>query len=126
MFGIFKKKNYSDKMQEEAKEMETDIKETNIINEKNANLSDQSFSMLIEDVFSITGRGVVVTGTVKRGQVTVGDTVTVESPNGNFSTKVNGIEMFRKKKETAVSGDNCGILVEGNQSQYQSASALTK
>lgn len=62
---------------------------------------------VIEDVFTITGRGTVVTGTVTKGSFSVGDKVTV---NG-IETTITGIEQFRKKLDTVNAGDNAGILL---------------
>jgi len=74
------------------------------------NTTGGSFHMTVDDVFTITGRGTVVTGKVDSGEVRVGDIVTI---NGSRTTKVQGIEMFRKTLDVAVAGDNCGILLEG-------------
>jgi elongation factor Tu len=64
--------------------------------------------MTVGDVFSIRGRGTVVTGRIEAGAVRVGDTVRV---NGARPVSVDGIEMFRKTVETAGVGDNVGLLV---------------
>jgi translation elongation factor EF-Tu-like GTPase len=71
------------------------------------------FTMPVEDVFMITGRGVVVTGRIATGVATVGQPVSVVR-NGVVvaATKVNGIEMFRAVKETATVGDNVGLLLD--------------
>ncbi|MPN02401.1 Elongation factor Tu [bioreactor metagenome] len=70
--------------------------------------------MPIEDVFTITGRGTVVTGRVERGQVKVGDTVSIigltEEPKNSVVT---GVEMFRKLLDYAEAGDNIGCLLRG-------------
>ena len=75
---------------------------------------DKPFLMPIEDVFTITGRGTVVTGRVERGQVKVGDTVQVvglqDEPR---QTVVTGVEMFRKLMDYAEAGDNIGCLLRG-------------
>jgi len=75
---------------------------------------DKPFLMPIEDVFTITGRGTVVTGRVERGQVKVGDTVQIvglmEQPK---QTVVTGVEMFRKLLDYAEAGDNIGCLLRG-------------
>lgn len=73
--------------------------------------SSGSFEFNVEDVFSITGRGTVVTGRVTSGKVNVGDNVTI-LPSG-LSTTVTGIEMFRKSLDCAQVGDNAGILLRG-------------
>ena len=67
------------------------------------------FHMVVEDVFTITGRGTVVTGRVDTGEVHVGDTVTI---SGRRQTQVIGVEMFRKTLDYARAGDNCGILLK--------------
>ena len=66
------------------------------------------FRMTVGDVFSIRGRGTVVTGSVEAGSVRIGDTVRV---NGARAVNVDGIEMFRKTVEIANVGDNVGLLV---------------
>jgi elongation factor Tu len=75
---------------------------------------DKPFSMPIEDVFSITGRGTVVTGRVERGQIKVGDEVEIvgfdERPRKTVAT---GVEMFRKMMDYAEAGDNIGVLLRG-------------
>ena len=75
---------------------------------------DKPFLMPIEDVFTITGRGTVVTGRVERGQVKVGDNVSIvglmDEPK---STVVTGVEMFRKLLDFAEAGDNIGTLLRG-------------
>jgi translation elongation factor EF-Tu-like GTPase len=75
-----------------------------------------AFTMPVEDVFMITGRGVVVTGRVATGVVTLDQPVTVVR-NGAVvaSTKIKGIEMFRAVKETATVGDNVGLLLDAIQ-----------
>ena len=71
------------------------------------------FSMTIEDVFAITGRGTVVTGRVASGMVRVGMPVTVTTAAGTLSSTVTGIEQFRKKMDTAAAGENVGLLLDG-------------
>ena len=75
---------------------------------------DKPFLMPIEDVFTITGRGTVVTGRVERGQVRVGDTVDIVGLNEETGkTVVTGVEMFRKLLDYAETGDNIGCLLRG-------------
>ena len=70
--------------------------------------------MPIEDVFTITGRGTVVTGRVERGQVKVGDTVEIVGlQDESKKTVVTGVEMFRKLLDYAETGDNIGCLLRG-------------
>ncbi len=75
--------------------------------------TDKPFLMPIEDVFTITGRGTVVTGRVERGQVRVGDTVEIIGIHETQSTVVTGVEMFRKLLDYAEAGDNIGVLLRG-------------
>ena len=73
------------------------------------------FLMVIEDSFTITGRGTIVTGTITSGRINVGDTVKIRHvATGEVSaTTVAGIEMFRKLLDTAGVGENVGILLRG-------------
>ncbi|MGI6668671.1 MAG: elongation factor Tu [Acetivibrionales bacterium] len=89
---------------------------------------DKPFAMSIEDVFSITGRGTVVTGRVERGKVKVGDEVEIvglmDAPR---KTVVTGVEMFRKLLDEAVAGDNIGCLLRGIQrDEVQRGQVLAK
>ena len=75
---------------------------------------DKPFLMSIEDVFTITGRGTVVTGRVERGVLHVGDTVEIVGLSHEVKkTVVTGIEMFRKILDEAQAGDNVGVLLRG-------------
>jgi elongation factor Tu len=74
---------------------------------------DKPFQMAIEDVFSITGRGTVVTGRVDRGVVKVGDEVEIVGLRETRKTIVTGVEMFRKLLDQAQAGDNIGCLLRG-------------
>ncbi|MEI9989478.1 MAG: elongation factor Tu [Rhizomicrobium sp.] len=74
---------------------------------------DQPFLMPIEDVFSISGRGTVVTGRVERGIVKVGETVEIIGIRPTSSTTVTGVEMFRKLLDQGQAGDNIGALLRG-------------
>ena len=74
---------------------------------------DQDFLMPIEDIFTISGRGTVVTGRVERGRVTVGDTVEIVGIRETKSTVVTGVEMFRKLLDSGEAGDNIGVLLRG-------------
>jgi elongation factor Tu len=69
--------------------------------------------MPIEDIFTIQGRGTVVTGKIYRGQVCVGDAVEIVGIRDNQSTTVTGVEMFRKEMDCGLAGDNCGVLIRG-------------
>ena len=77
--------------------------------------TDKPFLMATEDVFSITGRGTVVTGRVERGTVTVGDEVDIVGLAETRSVTVTGLEMFQKTLEESVAGDNVGVLLRGIQ-----------
>ncbi|MBT7616006.1 MAG: elongation factor Tu, partial [Calditrichaeota bacterium] len=74
---------------------------------------DMPFLMPIEDVFSITGRGTVVTGRVERGIIHVGDNVEILGLGTKRSTVCTGVEMFRKLLDQGQAGDNCGLLLRG-------------
>ncbi len=75
--------------------------------------TDKPFLMPIEDVFTITGRGTVVTGRVERGQLKLNDEVEIVGLKPTQKTVVTGIEMFRKQLDYAESGDNAGVLLRG-------------
>jgi elongation factor Tu len=75
--------------------------------------TDKEFLMPVEDVFSISGRGTVVTGRVERGQVCVGESIEIVGIKDTQSTTVTGVEMFRKEMDCGVAGDNCGVLLRG-------------
>ncbi|MBU6472093.1 MAG: elongation factor Tu, partial [Alphaproteobacteria bacterium] len=74
---------------------------------------DQPFLMPIEDVFSISGRGTVVTGRVERGVVKVGESVEIVGIKPTSTTTVTGVEMFRKLLDQGQAGDNVGCLLRG-------------
>jgi len=74
---------------------------------------DQNFLMPIEDVFSISGRGTVVTGRVETGVVNVGDEVEIVGIKDTTKTTVTGVEMFRKLLDSGQAGDNIGALIRG-------------
>src|SRR5512143_3073081 len=70
--------------------------------------------MSIEDVFSIKGRGTVVTGRVDRGRIKVGDPVDIVGlRDKSMASVVTGVEMFNKSKDEGIAGDNCGLLLRG-------------
>ena len=75
--------------------------------------TDKPFLMPIEDVFTITGRGTVVTGRVERGQLKLNDEVEIVGIKDTKKTVVTGIEMFRKQLDYAEAGDNAGVLLRG-------------
>jgi elongation factor Tu len=74
---------------------------------------DQPFLMPIEDVFSISGRGTVVTGRIERGIVKVGEEVEIVGLRDTVKTTVTGVEMFRKLLDSGEAGDNVGALLRG-------------
>ena len=74
---------------------------------------DRPFLMPIEDVFSISGRGTVVTGRVERGVVNVGEEVEIVGIKNTVKTTVTGVEMFRKLRDRGQAGDNIGALLRG-------------
>jgi len=75
--------------------------------------NDKPFLMSIEDVFTITGRGTVVTGRVERGTLKLNDEVEIVGIKETKKTVVTGIEMFRKQLDYAEAGDNAGVLLRG-------------
>ncbi len=75
--------------------------------------TEKPFLMPIEDVFTITGRGTVVTGRVERGRLNLNDEVEIVGLKETKKTTVTGIEMFRKQLDYAESGDNAGVLLRG-------------
>ena len=74
---------------------------------------DQPFLMPVEDVFSISGRGTVVTGRVERGIIKVGEEVEIVGLRPTIKTTVTGVEMFRKLLDQGQAGDNIGALLRG-------------
>ena len=74
---------------------------------------DKPFSLAIEDVFSISGRGTVVTGRVEQGKLNVGDKIEIVGIKDTIETTATGIEMFRKLLDYAEAGDNVGVLLRG-------------
>jgi elongation factor Tu len=74
---------------------------------------DQPFLMPIEDIFSISGRGTVVTGRIERGKVKVGEEVEIVGFRETRKTVVTGVEMFKKQLDEGMAGDNAGLLLRG-------------
>jgi elongation factor Tu len=74
---------------------------------------DKPFLMPIEDIFSIEGRGTVVTGRIERGRVKVGEEIEIVGVKDTMKTTVTGIEMFYKQLDEGMAGDNAGILLRG-------------
>ncbi|MFN3697636.1 MAG: elongation factor Tu [Pseudobdellovibrio sp.] len=79
--------------------------------------TDKTFLMPVEDVFSISGRGTVVTGRVERGIVKVNDEIEIIGIKPTQKTTVTGIEMFRKLLDEGRAGDNCGVLLRGTKKE---------
>ncbi len=89
--------------------------------------NDKPFLMSIEDVFTITGRGTVVTGRVERGQLKLNDEVEIVGIRDTQKTVVTGIEMFRKQLDYAEAGDNAGVLLRGiSREQVERGQVLAK
>ncbi len=88
---------------------------------------DQPFLMPIEDVFSISGRGTVVTGRVERGVVNVGDEIEIVGVKDTQKTTCTGVEMFRKLLDRGEAGDNIGALIRGvDREQVERGQVLCK
>ena len=89
--------------------------------------TDKPFLMSIEDVFTITGRGTVVTGRVERGTLKLNDEVEIVGIRPTQKTVVTGIEMFRKQLDVAEAGDNAGVLLRGiSREQVERGQVLAK
>ncbi|MGD3149191.1 EF-Tu/IF-2/RF-3 family GTPase, partial [Acinetobacter baumannii] len=83
--------------------------------------------MPIEDVFSISGRGTVVTGRVEAGIIKVGEEVEIVGIKDTVKTTVTGVEMFRKLLDEGRAGENCGILLRGTKrEEVQRGQVLAK
>jgi len=78
---------------------------------------DKPFLMPVEDIFSIEGRGTVVTGRIERGTVKVGEEIEIVGIKDTSKTTVTGIEMFNKSLESGMAGDNAGILLRGTKKE---------
>jgi len=88
---------------------------------------DKPFLMPIEDVFSIKGRGTVVTGRIERGKVDVNDEIEIVGVKDTVKTVVTGVEMFRKTLDEGQAGDNVGVLVRGlEKNQVERGQVLAK
>jgi elongation factor Tu len=75
--------------------------------------TDKDLLMAIEDIFTIQGRGTVVTGKIEKGKVCIGDAVEIVGLKDTQKTTVTGVEMFRKEMDCGEAGDNCGVLIRG-------------
>ena len=79
--------------------------------------TDKDFLLPIEDIFSIPGRGTVVTGRIEKGVVKVGDTIEIVGIKPTQTTTVTGVEMFRKEMDQGEAGDNVGVLLRGTKKE---------
>lgn len=79
--------------------------------------TDKPFLMPIEDVFSISGRGTVVTGRLERGTLKLGESIEIVGIRDTQTTTVTGIEMFHKEMDMSEAGDNCGVLLRGTKKE---------
>lgn len=79
--------------------------------------TDKPFLMPIEDIFSIEGRGTVVTGRIERGQIKIGEEIEIVGLKPTAKTVVTGIEMFNKQLDSGMAGDNAGILLRGTKKE---------
>ena len=113
LFDFLKKSNKSD-VELYYEERNKSTNNQNITVNPPVNSSSQSlFNMLVEDVFSIVGRGTVVTGRIQLGSVSVGETVVLQRVNGSTrNVTVVGIEQFRHRLNSAQAGDNVGLLLQ--------------
>ena len=87
---------------------------------------DQDFLMPIEDVFSISGRGTVVTGRVERGVINVNDEIEITGIKDTTKTVCTGVEMFRKLLDRGEAGDNVGVLLRGTKEEVERGQVLAK
>jgi elongation factor Tu len=79
--------------------------------------TEKDFLMPVEDVFSISGRGTVVTGRIERGTIKIGEVIEIVGIRDTQTTTVTGVEMFRKEMEMGEAGDNCGVLLRGTKKE---------
>lgn len=115
LFDIFKKKKTDDgTYHREAGSNNAEDYYNNCCNTGVSGEDYGAFRITVQDVFSITGRGTVITGQIESGSITVGDTVTLRRKDGSSrEIEVTGLEMFRKMLDTAKQGDNVGLLLHG-------------
>src|SRR6202040_539279 len=78
---------------------------------------DKPFAMPIEDIFSISGRGTVVTGRIERGKVKVGEEMAIVGFRPTVKRVITGVEMFRKLLDEGMAGDNVGLLLRGTEKE---------
>lgn len=106
IFDLFKKKSADEEMKIQAQQIENNT----LNDERFKEESNKPFSMTIEDVFTISGRGTVVVGTIESGIIRFNDIVLIERIGR--TTTIKGIEAFRKQMDVAQAGDNVGLLLE--------------
>lgn len=88
--------------------------------------TDPTFRMTVQDVFSIKGRGTVVTGRIESGTIAVGNEIRIQSGGSSKTAVVSGVEMFRKVTSQANAGDNVGLLLKDiGKEDVQSGDILT-
>jgi elongation factor Tu len=89
--------------------------------------ADQDFLMPVEDVFTIQGRGTVVTGRIEKGTIKLNEEIEIVGMKDTMKTTVTGIEMFRKEMDEGQAGDNAGILLRGiKKEEVQRGQVLVK
>ena len=107
MFGFLKKKKSEQELYLEELEQRKR-------NQGDSGGNSSGFELTVEDVFSISGRGTVVTGRVSRGELSRGDRVLIRCRDGRVQeSRVGGIEAFRKTMKTARAGEIVGVLLQG-------------
>ena len=107
MFGFLKKKKSEEDLYLEELEQRKR-------NQGDSGGNSSGFELTVEDVFSISGRGTVVTGRVSRGELSQGDRVLIRCRDGRVQeSRVGGIEAFRKTMKTARAGEIVGVLLQG-------------
>ena len=107
MFGFLKKKKSEEELYLEELEQRKR-------NQGDSGGNSSGFELTVEDVFSISGRGTVVTGRVSRGEISQGDRVLIRCRDGRVQeSRVGGIEAFRKTMKTARAGEIVGVLLQG-------------
>lgn len=107
MFGFLKKKKSEEELYLEELEQRKR-------NQGDSGGNSSGFELTVEDVFSISGRGTVVTGRVSRGELSRGDRVLIRCRDGRVQeSRVGGIEAFRKTMKTARAGEIVGVLLQG-------------
>ncbi len=112
LFDLFKKKE-TDELGNTIEKETTDNNELGV-NPINTDTDSALFQMIVDDVFYIAGRGMVVTGVIKAGSIRTGDKIIIVSSTGERKeTSVAGIEIFRKILDRAEAGDKVGILLKG-------------